>query len=288
MRLLDYAKLFVIEYIPPTIMAFILGFTLSYMFNTSVIKLLFGIISTILIVFGYNTFNGVYDKKIDKINKPERPIPKGVITDKNAIYLSLAFFVISIIISSFLNTIFLICMLITVLFSILYSYPPFYLKKHFLSGTILGTSMYAILFPLAGWSLGVGTSLPWQIILFLFIFGLGIGLLKDFEDIKGDKKYGIRTAPIALGYAKAILLSILLFVISFLILLFFVLTNAITIYYLIIIVFILWAIFIAYKIFKEQKKHISKKLFKNAMAVLTIMEILIIIINIFLFFGIKL
>jgi 4-hydroxybenzoate polyprenyltransferase len=74
MSVSDICRLVSVEYLPPMIMAFIVG--LVFAGGTSNIPhLIFALLSVAFLVVGFNSFNAIYDKTIDTINKPTRPIP---------------------------------------------------------------------------------------------------------------------------------------------------------------------------------------------------------------------
>ncbi len=279
MHLSDYLRLVVIEYVPPSLMALIIGFTFSTTVFSITSKLILGLISATFIVFGYNTFNAVYDKEIDSINKPNRPLPKGIIKEKNALYLSLIFFLISIILGYIISTYFFIITLIATMLAIIYSHPLLYIKKHFLIGTLIGNVIYSILFPLAGWAIISSTSIPWQIILILFTFGFGIGMLKDFEDIVGDATYKVHTAPAFLGYSNAILLSSSFLVIALLINTYLILIGTLNINYIIISIFVILALINSYILLITRHKKIAIRTFNYGMVILFLMELTIVILK---------
>jgi geranylgeranylglycerol-phosphate geranylgeranyltransferase len=289
MTIVDYLQLVALEYIPPTVMALIVGYAFS---STEIIfspKLILAILSACFIVFGYNSFNAVYDKEIDRINKPHRPVPRGAIDTKTATYTAMGFFLLSIMLALLINWTFLLICLVAILFAIAYSHPRLYLKKHFLLGIVLGNSIYAVLFPLAGWALVLATPIPWYIILFLFFFGLGTGILKDFEDLEGDMKHKIMTLPHVLGIRKAALVSMAAFEISSIILILMVFLGGFQLAYLLVFVFITLSILNAWsllnnygpKLYKGAFLHgYSSKLYKgaflNGMFLLALTEIIMV------------
>jgi len=279
MHLSDYLRLVVIEYVPPSLMALIVGYAFSTTVFTITLKLILGLISATFIVFGYNTFNAVYDKEIDSINKPNRPLPKGIIKEKNALCLSLVFFLISITLGYLINIYFFIITLIATILAVIYSHPSLYIKKHFLIGTLIGNVIYAILFPLAGWAIISSVPVPWQIISLLFVFGFGIGMLKDFEDIVGDATYKVHTAPAFLGYSNAIFLSSLFLVIALLIDLYLIITGALSINYIIIIIFVIVALINSYVLLVKRHKKIAIATFNHGMIILFLMELALVILK---------
>ncbi len=202
------------EYIPIAVLGAFVGVvaTTKALPNFMFIEL---IILLICIVAGFNTFNAISDKKIDQINKPERPLPSNKITIVQAKKLTIFFYLIALILSIFINPLVFGLTIIMIIITVLYSIELFYLKKRFIIGNLVGAVLYAILCPLAGWALTPTLVPPLFIILILFLLSIGLSFLKDFEDVVGDKKYGIATLPLKIGRDKSIFLILALLTIAF-------------------------------------------------------------------------
>ena len=74
-----------------------------YLGSANVIPLILLCISTIGLYSGGIIFNDVFDADLDKIERPERPIPSGLITVKEASVFGAIFFVIGVMAASFCN-----------------------------------------------------------------------------------------------------------------------------------------------------------------------------------------
>ncbi len=85
LRLSEFIKLTVPEYIPVGILAALAGFAYAAGAFPLNLNLLYLLISIISLISGYNAFNCITDKYIDKINKPHRPLAKGSITETEAL-----------------------------------------------------------------------------------------------------------------------------------------------------------------------------------------------------------
>ncbi len=277
MSLSDYIALVVPIYIPPAIMAVLVGYVFSASMPALTIKLIFALISASLITAGYNSFNAIYDKEIDKINKPHRPVPRGSLKEQHVFRLSSILFLLSLIFACLINWRFLLIDLVAIVLAVSYSHPWSYLKRRFIVGTVVGTSIYAILFPLAGWALTQNRSIPIIVITILFFLGLGIGVLKDFEDLRGDIKYRIMTVPHVLGRKNGAFFSSASLVVSLLLLVYFVWIGSLAIKYLAIIVFIALAILNTSLVLSSLSKETFKRTFVNGMVILTLLEMVMII-----------
>ncbi|MEN9217189.1 MAG: chlorophyll synthase ChlG [Gloeomargarita sp. HHBFW_bins_162] len=165
---------------------------------------------------GYTqTLNDFYDREIDAINEPYRPIPAG------AIPLGEVIAQIWILLLSGLGLALLLDVwsghdwpvittiaLIGTLLAFIYSAPPLKLKQNgWLGNYALGAS-YITLPWCAGHAL-FGTLTPTIIILTLFysLAGLGIAVVNDFKSIEGDKELGLASLPVQFGVQKAAWIS---------------------------------------------------------------------------------
>lgn len=90
--------------------------------------------SVVFLVTGAgNVINDYYDIEIDRINKPERPIPSGRISKSKALYFSVSLFAVGTIIAFFIN---MICGIIALFNSLLLVYYAATLKRTVLIGNL--------------------------------------------------------------------------------------------------------------------------------------------------------
>ncbi len=273
-----YFYLFVLDYFPPVLLAFLVGATFSsnLILNFS---LLFGILSIFFLFIGYNSYNAIYDKAIDSINKPYRPLPSMFLNDKQVAYISYVFIILSLVFAALINTIFLIFTIIGVLLAIMYSHPRTYFKRHFIGTMLTVNLLYAIIFPLSGWALDVASPPPIAIILLLVVFGTGNAVLKDFEDMDGDKYYSVKTIPNTLGHKKAVYFVLYSYLASVVLLLIYVLFNILDIKYVVLLPLILIAMLNVYFLLGHTNKRAYRNVFVWGMGVLALFELSIILIN---------
>jgi geranylgeranylglycerol-phosphate geranylgeranyltransferase len=183
----------------------------SFVFN----ELIVPFISFAFIFFAFNALNGVFDKKIDAINKPMRPIPSGAITENNAFVFSIILYVLGVLIAfSVSNTFGLVAMILMVL-TILYTTPPAYFKKIFIVSNINAALAYALMPMLGGWAV-VGGTMPIVIFAFITLIAAGFISVKDFEDYLGDSVYNVKTLPVIYGTKASPFIFSLLIIIPFL------------------------------------------------------------------------
>jgi geranylgeranylglycerol-phosphate geranylgeranyltransferase len=152
-----------------------------------------------LVMASGNIINDIHDIEIDKINKPLRPLPSGKITIKEAYGLYLVFIIVSVVLSLLVNQAVLIIVLISILLLFLYSK---YLKRILLIGNITVAFLTGLVFIFGG----VVIENPSAAIVpavFAFLINLIREIVKDMEDVEGDKKAGVITFPVKFGFQKS-------------------------------------------------------------------------------------
>ena len=148
-----------------------------------------------------NTINDYFDVRIDSINRPDRPIPSGRATLKEALYFSYTLFSLGTLLAFWIN---LICGFIALFNSLLLIFYAKTLKGTLLLGNLSIGYLTGSTF-LFGASVFGFEGLEVLFVLFL-LAALAITareIVKDIEDIEGDKVEGADTLPIRVGAKKA-------------------------------------------------------------------------------------
>ncbi len=158
-----------------------------------------------LITAAGNTINDYFDADIDRINRPDRPIPSGEVRSGEAWYASFALFSCGILIAVFTN---LICLGIAVLNSLLLILYAARLKRTFAVGNLAVSYLSASIFLFGGAYLGYeGIVRVLPVVLVTFFAMLSREVLKTAEDVEGDALSGADTVPVRYGVRPAVLLS---------------------------------------------------------------------------------
>jgi chlorophyll/bacteriochlorophyll a synthase len=161
---------------------------------------------------GYTqTLNEYYDREIDAVNEPYRPIPSGAIPLPQVItqiwVLLISGNIIAVLLDTWAGNSFPTITCIAVLGSFIayiYSAPPLKLKQNgWFGGYALGASYIA--FP---WCTGHALfgELDWKIVVFSVVYslaGLGIAIVNDFKSVEGDRQFGLKSLPVMFGVDKA-------------------------------------------------------------------------------------
>lgn len=161
---------------------------------------------------GYTqTLNDFYDREIDAINEPYRPIPSGAISVPQVVAQILILLVAGIGVAYGLDVwaehdfpIMTVLTLGGAFVAYIYSAPPLKLKQNgWLGNYALGASYIALPW-WAGHAL-FGTLNPTIMVLTLIysLAGLGIAVVNDFKSVEGDRQLGLKSLPVMFGIGTA-------------------------------------------------------------------------------------
>ncbi|NJF24709.1 geranylgeranylglycerol-phosphate geranylgeranyltransferase [Thermococcus sp. Bubb.Bath] len=148
---------------------------------------------------GGNTINDYFDYEIDRINRPERPLPSGAMSQRTALWYAIALFAVGITLSWFVNVYAFLLAVAAYVTMFLYAWK---LKPLPFVGNIAVASLTGVT-PLYG-AIAVGRiGLAGTLALCAFLVNVAREIVKDIEDVEGDIEEGARTLPIILGKKKA-------------------------------------------------------------------------------------
>jgi 4-hydroxybenzoate polyprenyltransferase len=190
----------------------------------TVLPVVWGALMAAVLNAASNAINQIYDLEIDRVNKPKRPLPAGLLTMGEAWGFTSASFVVAWLLAWLASPPGLEaqreCFWIVLFTSVLvwaYSAPPLRTKRHGVWANVTIAIPRGLLLKVAGWST-VKTVLglePWFIGTIFGLFVLGASTTKDFADIEGDRAGGCQTLPILYGVKKAAWMIAPFFVLPF-------------------------------------------------------------------------
>jgi len=165
-----------------------------------------------------NVINDYFDYNIDLINKPERPIPSGRISLKagrNYGYLLFLLGTICGFLISYLTNNWIPFLIVLFADVILYLYA-YKLKSTPLFGNLTVGFMTGFGFVFGGFTLNTPEIILTSLYLgfFAFVMTTAREIVKDIEDIEGDKSEGAKTLPILIGEKIPALLAAVLIIID--------------------------------------------------------------------------
>ena len=211
-----------------------------------------------------NVINDYFDYKIDLINKPERPLPSGRIslkTGRNYGYLQFLLGTICGFLISYLTNNWIPFAIVLISDVILYLYA-YKLKSTPLIGNLTVGFMTGLGFVFGGFTINTPEIISISIFLgfFAFVMTTAREIIKDIEDVEGDKAEGAKTLPILIGTKTPAILAIFLIVIDSALCPILYFYNIFGIYYLVVIaIAVILFLYSAILILKSQDRETAHK-----------------------------
>ena len=150
--------------------------------------------------------NDWYDRHVDAINEPDRPIPSGRIPGRWGLYIAIIWTLISFALGLALGPWAFAATVVAVALAWAYSAPPLRLKLNGWWGNAAVGLSYEGIAWFTGAAVMLGALPPPLIIAMALLYSIGahgIMTLNDFKAIEGDKKMGVRSLPVQLGPRRA-------------------------------------------------------------------------------------
>ncbi len=150
--------------------------------------------------------NDWYDRHVDAINEPNRPIPSGRLPGFTGLYVAAAGTLISLAVAAALGPGVFAAAVAGLALAWAYSAPPLRLKQNGWWGNAAVALSYEGLAWFTGAAVLTAVLPDWKIVLLagLYSFGAhGIMTLNDFKAIEGDREMGVRSLPVQLGADRA-------------------------------------------------------------------------------------
>ncbi len=177
------------------------------------INIILGVFTYIFLAASGNIINDVYDIEIDKINRPERPIPRGSISLKQAKELFFLYLFIGIILS-LVNTLILSLPLINLALAFFFGFMAWVYAKWGKKSGFFGNIIVGVSFSIGlvyGAYLNTPIIPPYIFYFFITAFSLLVAreIIKGCEDIEGDKNHGVKTLAIKIGIKSSRNISVI-------------------------------------------------------------------------------
>ncbi len=151
--------------------------------------------------------NDWFDRHVDAINEPQRPIPSGRMPGHWGLYIAVIWTALSLLLAWQLGVVGFLAGVLGLLLAWAYSAPPLRLKRNGWWGNAACGLCYeglawitgAAVMAMGQWPDGRSLALA-----LLYSLGAhGIMTLNDFKSIPGDQQMGIRSLPVMLGACRA-------------------------------------------------------------------------------------
>jgi chlorophyll synthase len=151
--------------------------------------------------------NDWFDRHVDAINEPNRPIPSGRIPGRLGLYIAILWTVLSLALAAALGPIVLAAAIVGVALAWAYSAPPLRLKQNGWWGNAAVAACYEGLPWITGAAvMAADGSLDRHVILLAVLYSIGahgIMTLNDFKSVEGDRRMGVGSLPVRLGVGTA-------------------------------------------------------------------------------------
>ena len=172
------------------------------------VTLLLGVILTgPLVCAASQAVNDWFDRHVDAINEPHRPIPSGRVPGRWGLHIGIIWSLISLMLAAYLGVVVFCAAVIGLTLAWAYSAPPFRLKQNAWYGYAACGACYEGLPWITGAAVMLAGAVPDAKIFtaaVLYSIGAhGIMILNDFKAVEGDKATGLKSLPVAMGVRGA-------------------------------------------------------------------------------------
>jgi chlorophyll synthase len=151
--------------------------------------------------------NDWFDRHVDAINEPQRPIPSGRMPGRWGLYIALLWTLLSLMVATALGPWGFGAAIAGLVLAWAYSAPPLRLKNNGWLGNAACGLSYEGLAWVTGAAVMAGGAMPGASSLLLALLysiaAHGIMTLNDFKSVEGDRQMGVRSLPVRLGVQGA-------------------------------------------------------------------------------------
>jgi len=179
--------------------AVIVGASLVFPLNFT-INLLLGFVTSFSLTAASMAINDYYDREIDAINEPNRPIPRGDVSPKEALIFALLLSIIGFVAAFETNMPSLLVAVTALIISITYITKG---KGTGLPGNFLVSATVVIPFIYGGLTVGQIETSTLLFVAIAFLSNTGREVTKGIVDVEGDRSHNIKTIAVTYGERTA-------------------------------------------------------------------------------------
>jgi len=176
------------------------------------LSIMYGCITGFALTAASMATNDYYDRAIDAINEPKRPIPSGIIKPKEALAFAAILTAIGFVAAYFTNAVYPLPLLTAIIAWAIFTAYTTVGKRSGLPGNLLVSACVAIPFIYGSVALTAGVEL--NVLLFAsmaFLSNTGREVTKGIVDVEGDKTQNVKTLAVRYGDKKAAAAAIVFF-----------------------------------------------------------------------------
>lgn len=180
-------------------LASIIGFLISSGFSLSThdaVKLALLFTSTFVFSSSSMAINDYFDREIDAVNQPQRPIPSGRVEPTRALIFSVILMILGFLLSTIIN---LGALVVAIVACTVFTVYSMHLKRYGLIGNACVSLCVALTFVYGAVATG---RVPGIIAIFssmAFLANMSREVVKGIVDVEGDKLRGVRTLAVSRG-----------------------------------------------------------------------------------------
>ena len=179
-------------------------------FNVAWLGVLYGFVTGFMLTAASMTINDYYDRAIDAINEPHRPIPSGTVSERQALAFVLVLSAVGFVFAYLTSILCLVVAAISWIVVVTYVTVG---KRSGLPGNFLVSTCVAI--PFIYGSITVLSQVPLSVVIFTlmaFLSNTGREITKGIVDVTGDKAEGVKTLAVSYGEKSAAVVAALFYV----------------------------------------------------------------------------
>ena len=204
-RMLGLFRLFRFELPLTAGVCVILGELLALGTLPTITEIVLGFLSVFFISATSLILNDYFDIESDKINAPERPLPAGLVTERDVVLLSIVVTMLGFITGYLISLEALLVLILVWAVGFLYNWQ---FKKAGFIGNLMVSFSVGMTFVFGG----IAVDKPFEIIVWYFaiivmLIDLGEEIAADAMDIEGDSQVGSRSLALVFGRENALKIS---------------------------------------------------------------------------------
>lgn len=189
----------------------------SKVLANSSISLAYGFFTGFLLTAAAMTINDYYDREIDAINEPHRPIPSGAVKPREALFFSFSLTTLGLVtaVLTCIVTASVFCFLIAMVFWLISVAYATVGKQTGLFGNFLVSACVSA--PFIYGSLVVTNNVElniWIFVSMVFLSNTGREITKGIVDVEGDRGRNVKTLAVRFGTRKAAVIAAIFYLLA--------------------------------------------------------------------------
>ena len=175
----------------------------------AITEVVLGFLSVFFISATSLILNDYFDVESDKINAPERPLPAGLVTKQDVVWLSIVVTTLGFIAGYMISITALLVVILAWGVGFLYNWR---FKRTGLFGNLMVSFSVVMTFIFGGIAVDQPfEKVVWSFGVMVFLINLGEEIAADAMDLAGDSQAGSRSLPVLLGSESALKISAVIF-----------------------------------------------------------------------------